>query len=340
MICNEIKIGTQQEFAITNFSAEALGGLVVFAETIYVGEVTTEQAVGNLGCFKCAARCCGMPRRNVESIVSLEFGLCLGSIFLFCLASLTRVKPEPLKGSPLSETNTDTLLHQQVYDSLREALTAGRFSPGQKVTFRFIAGALGVSMTPVREALRRLVTEGVLEMQPNRSVRIPLMTRTKVLELRDIRTTLEGLAAEKAAHAATESLISRLRAITEEIGEARRIGDFAMDRRKLREFHFSIYTAAGQPTLLRLIEGLWLQTGPYMNLLYPDFVSSPYGPELRQRVIAALAARDADAARKEVASDIHRTLTYISGLADAQGVIESVPLKGDNRTAPLVPVLG
>ncbi|MDP3241084.1 MAG: GntR family transcriptional regulator, partial [Reyranella sp.] len=54
----------------------------------------------------------------------------------------------------------DTSLRQQVYASLREALTSGRFAPGQKVTFRYVAGVLGVSLTPVREAMRRLVAEG------------------------------------------------------------------------------------------------------------------------------------------------------------------------------------
>ena len=68
----------------------------------------------------------------------------------------------------LLSTAEDTSLRRQVYDSLREALTAGRFVPGQKLTFRFVAGALGVSLTPVREALRRLVAEGAFEMQPNR----------------------------------------------------------------------------------------------------------------------------------------------------------------------------
>ena len=93
----------------------------------------------------------------------------------------------------------DTSLRSQVYDSLRDALTAGRFTPGQKLTFRFIAGTLGVSLTPVREAVRRLVAEGAFEMRPNRSVRVPLMTRDKILELRDIRMAVEGLATEKAA---------------------------------------------------------------------------------------------------------------------------------------------
>ena len=98
-----------------------------------------------------------------------------------------------------SKAPADTSLRTRVYDSLRDALTAGQFTPGQKLSFRYIAGTLGVSLTPVREAIRRLVAEGALEMRPGRSVRVPLMTQAKILELRDMRLTLEGLAAEKAA---------------------------------------------------------------------------------------------------------------------------------------------
>src|SRR5215475_1089790 len=113
-----------------------------------------------------------------------------------------------LPDMPLAASDSipaDTSLRKQVYDSLRAALTAGRFTPGQKLSFRFIAGALGVSLTPVREAVRRLVAEGAFEMRPNRSVRVPLMTRDRILELRDIRVALEGLAAEKAAARATRA---------------------------------------------------------------------------------------------------------------------------------------
>ena len=215
----------------------------------------------------------------------------------------------------------DTSLRKQVYDSLREALTAGRFAPGQKVTFRYIAGAMGVSLTPVREALRRLVAEGAFEMNPNRSVRVPLMTRDKVLELRDIRMEMEGLASGKAALMATRNQIAGIRRAAREIIVARNRGDSATDRQKVREFHFAVYAAAGQPTLLRLIEGLWLQTGPYMNLLYPDFISSSRGPAGRQRLIEALQARNASAARREMADDIRRALSYVADLADENGNI-------------------
>src|SRR5258706_8451756 len=129
-----------------------------------------------------------------------------------------------MPSAALSSNPADTSLRKQVYDSLRAALTAGRFVPGQKLTFRFVAGALGVSLTPVREALRRLVAEGAFEMQPNRSVRLPLMTRAKVLELRDIRMAVEGLAAGKAALSADRRQVTALRRIAREIAAARSRG--------------------------------------------------------------------------------------------------------------------
>ena len=215
----------------------------------------------------------------------------------------------------------DTSLRSQVYDWLRDALTTGRFTPGQKLSFRFIAGTLGVSLTPVREAIRRLVAEGAFEMRPSRSIRVPLMTRDRILELRDIRLAVEGLAAEKAAAVATREQTAQLRRIANELLAARSRGDTAADRAKIREFHFALYAIAGQPTLLRVIEGLWLQTGPYMNLLYPDFIASPRGPERRLRIIKALQAHDAVAARRDIEGDISDALSYVATLADEAGMI-------------------
>lgn len=226
----------------------------------------------------------------------------------------------------------DTSLRSRVYDWLRDALTTGRFTPGQKLSFRFIAGTLGVSLTPVREAIRRLVAEGAFEMRPNRSVRVPLMTRHKILELRDIRLAVEGLAAEKAAAVATREQAAQLRRIATELLAARSRGDTAADRAKIREFHFTLYAIAGQPTLLRVIEGLWLQTGPYLNLLYPDFIASPRGPERRLRIIRALQAHDTAAARREIEGDIGDALSYVASLADEDGMIApSRPLDAKRR---------
>lgn len=229
----------------------------------------------------------------------------------------------------------DTSLRTQVYDSLRDSLTSGKFVPGQKLTLRFLAKALGVSLMPVREALRRLVAEGAFEMRPNRSVRVPLMTRAKILELRDIRLAIEGLAVEKAAALATKAQVAGVRRIALEIVAARDAGDSATDRKKIREYHFALYAIAGQPTLLRMIEGLWLQTGPYLNLLYPEYVSSPRGPEGRTRLLRALQAHDDATARREIERDIGDALTYVADLADPAGnIAPASPVAAKRRRAP------
>ncbi|MCX7360485.1 MAG: GntR family transcriptional regulator [Alphaproteobacteria bacterium] len=247
-----------------------------------------------------------------------------GTAMIICDHKFGCIGYDPLP-MPTASPATDTSLRLQVYDSLRESLTTGGFVPGQKLTFRSIAGTLGVSLTPVREALRRLVAEGAFEMQHQRSVRVPLMTRAKVLELRDIRMAVEGLAAGKAALLASTKQVAQLRRIAREILAARGRGDNASDRLKIREFHFTLYGIAVQPTLLRVIEGLWLQTGPYLNLLYPDFIGSPRGPETRARIIRAMQTHDAVAARREIENDIRRALSYVADLADASGNI--VPSK-------------
>jgi DNA-binding GntR family transcriptional regulator len=229
----------------------------------------------------------------------------------------------------------DTSLRTQVYDSLRDSLTSGKFVPGQKLTLRFLAKVLDVSLMPVREALRRLVAEGAFEMRPNRSVRVPLMTRAKILELRDIRLAVEGLAVEKAAALATKEQIAQVRRIALEIVAARDAGDSVTDRKKIREYHFALYAIAEQPTLLRMIEGLWLQTGPYMNLLYPKFISSSRGPEDRARLLRALQAHDAAAARREIERDIGDALTFVADLADAAGnIAPAAPIAAKRKRRP------
>src|SRR5688572_3725910 len=90
------------------------------------------------------------------------------------------------------------VLRDQVYASIRNSLMMGHYVPGQKLVIRDLAEAYGTSLTPVRECLRRLVAEGVLEGEAKRSVRVPRMTSAKVRELRDIRLAVEGLAVMRA----------------------------------------------------------------------------------------------------------------------------------------------
>ena len=97
---------------------------------------------------------------------------------------------------PLSGSGT---LSQGVYKLLSERLMAGEHQPGEKLSLRNVGEALGVSTTPVREAINKLVADGALEVTPNRAVRVPVMTRTQFQELTEVRIMIEGGAAARAA---------------------------------------------------------------------------------------------------------------------------------------------
>jgi DNA-binding GntR family transcriptional regulator len=211
------------------------------------------------------------------------------------------------------------VLRDRVYVALSKALMSGRHAAGQKITIRALAAEYGTSLTPVREALRRLVAEGVLEGAANRSVYVPLMTSSIIRELRDIRIAVEGLAAARAAERISQKNASRLRKVAAELAVARSSGNIDLDVAKQAEFQFGVYRASDMPNLVRIIEGLWLRTGPYLRLLFPGYIATlpQRRGDWRKRLCAALDAHDPDAARREIEDDISQALDYLATLVDA-----------------------
>lgn len=159
-------------------------------------------------------------------------------------------------------------LSERVYQDLCELIQAGQVRPGQKLTLKGLADALGTSPMPVREAVRQLAAEGALEILPNRAMRVPLMTKGKFSELLKIRLALEGLAVEHAAsHISPEGLdeVARLHE-TLSVEMQRKKPNVDVIIRLNKELHFAAYQGSGMPTLVDLIAGLWLQVGPVINL--------------------------------------------------------------------------
>lgn len=200
-------------------------------------------------------------------------------------------------------------LADQVYGDLKELLLAGRAAPGERFTLRGLAGAIGTSAMPVREAVSRLVAENALEVLPNRAVRVPLMSRARFTELRLIRTSLEGLAAATAAVEASAEEIAEIarfeRLFAAERDEGQPDGARAMHNNK--HLHFALYRAAHLPTLFQMIEGLWLQIGPVLNLDFcagPDRVRQGEAHVHHAALVRALEARDPDGARAALVADI------------------------------------
>jgi DNA-binding GntR family transcriptional regulator len=155
---------------------------------------------------------------------------------------------------------------QHVYLTLRQLLTTGGFRPGESVSLRTLAKRLGTSAMPVREAVNRLIAEQALQMLPNRQVIVPRMTRRKFFELTRVRQLLEGMVAGNACDNMTDTLLSKLEADHADILNALVAGSMADILTRNKDFHFSLYKAAQSEVLLPMIEGLWMQTGPFQAL--------------------------------------------------------------------------
>lgn len=184
-----------------------------------------------------------------------------------------------------------------VEDEIRKALIEGRLEPGTRLVTKELAETLGMSITPVREALVRFAASGVLKAEPAQSFRVPTMTVAQYTEISEIRKSVEGLAASKATLQITPDEISKLENLLSEYLAAKNARDQHLALTRNKEFRFCVYEAARMPTLLSVIETLWLRAGPGFNYLYPDDHSVYSEHHNYDGLLGALRDRQPDAAR-------------------------------------------
>jgi DNA-binding GntR family transcriptional regulator len=194
-------------------------------------------------------------------------------------------------------------LQDHVYNGVKELILTGDIIPGQSVTIQSLATAFEVSHMPVREALRKLVAERALTVISGRSVGVPNVSLDRLEDLRRVRVEVEGIAASWAAARIDRATLARLESIFEAMDAAIRDGDVKGYLHGNRDFHFTIYRAAGSETLLSMIESLWLQISPYFNLLY---ALGDFGRANREhrRLIDALRRGDGASARAALMADL------------------------------------
>lgn len=161
-------------------------------------------------------------------------------------------------------------VQERVYQSLRLALLKGQFLPGEQVSIRNLANALGTSAMPVREAVRRLVAERALEQSSDRLLRVAPYVAGEHEEFIRIRMLLEGLAAKKASAKRIPGFVDALARHNEAMHQGMFGGDLDATLAANYAFHFEIYRAAGSPQLLDTISSLWLRTGPILAAARSD----------------------------------------------------------------------
>ena len=151
------------------------------------------------------------------------------------------------------------------YEELRRRILTGEIPPGSVFSQTMLAQEIGVSTTPLREALRRLAAEGMVQLDSHRDARVTPLTAEEARNLYVIRENLDPLAAELAATSRTPSDISKIEAALKRLTPLSNSTDLdALTAH--REFHRSIYLSSHNPLLIGILEGLWDKADQYRQI--------------------------------------------------------------------------
>lgn len=186
---------------------------------------------------------------------------------------------------PLASLSTDTLA-DQAYRSIRAAIATGELRPGQKVTERGLAEQLAVSPTPVREAIRRLEQDGLIERTGPRTVKVSVMGEAAVRDLAEVEIALRGMVARFAAKHATPEQLDHLDAILDEADDLlivlrqRKQEGAPLDRHvslmldALQRFNDATDGCANNPVLVRLLEQARVFSRPHRRARLLDLIAA------------------------------------------------------------------
>ena len=201
--------------------------------------------------------------------------------------------------------------HDRLYRSLRTRIMHGELAPGAALTLRGIGRDYGVSMTPVREAMRRLAAEGALTLSPSGRVTTPALSNDRLEELASLRALLEPELAARALPRAHMALIERLERLNVSIAERIAKHDAPGYIRTNLEFHRTLYLRAQAPATLAMAETVWLQLGPTMRALYGRLNRTEL-PKNHRLIVAALRAGDEPGLRLAVRADVTQGLRLLA----------------------------
>ncbi len=224
---------------------------------------------------------------------------------------MSELAPPPPK-APAAERPGESGIpaHERVYRTLRTRIMHGQVPPGCAMTLRGIAAEFDVSMTPAREAARRLVAEGALKLSASGRVSTPELSNERIEELAALRALIEPELASRALPRAHAALTDRMQTINNVIDEMVVKGNAPGYVRANLEFHRTLYLRAQAPAMLALIETVWLQAGPTMRLLY-ERRQRRQASDLHRKIIAALKAGDEPGLRLAIRTDVTQGLRML-----------------------------
>jgi DNA-binding GntR family transcriptional regulator len=210
----------------------------------------------------------------------------------------------------------------RAYKALKDAVHSSTFESGEILTLRRLTKMLGFGAMPVREAVKRLISEGAFEGLPNRSARVPVLERREIQQLADLRLLLEPDAAAMATKNMTVHQITELQQMHDAMVVCVASRDFQGYKNLDTAFHFEIYRIADNKPLATLIDALWLRMAPFTSRWLHRMAHDPTGFDRianchHELLLAAFQNRDAEAARAAMQLDLasgRKTQQYLEAM--------------------------
>lgn len=209
-----------------------------------------------------------------------------------------------------------------VAERIEEAIISGQLAPGAKISEQGLAASLGVSRGPLREAIRRLEGRKLLERTPNVGVRVKQLSLKDLNEILQVREALEGLACNLAARNMPDAAIAALKKMLDSHGKQKSVQENTgyYDEAKNLDFHFEIVNGSGNERLTQMLSGdLHYLLRVYRHRADPKPGRAAQVLEEHRAIVAALEARDPEAAEKAMRDHLHHARHYVEEQLAAQG---------------------
>jgi DNA-binding GntR family transcriptional regulator len=188
-------------------------------------------------------------------------------------------------------------LREIVYEELRDLILKGEIKPGTRMMEIELAEDMGVSRTPIREAIRKLEKEGLVTIEPRRGAYVSDVSVKDMVDILEVRSTLEGLAAYLASKRMTRPEQLELLETSQRFNEALKAGDMALMIKCDTKFHHLMFEASRNKHLIQMVEALQELVLRFRYIYYKDFKRAEEMPVEHMRIYEAIASGEAELAR-------------------------------------------
>lgn len=220
---------------------------------------------------------------------------------------------------------------QHALEWLRRAIVAGALRPGDRIGQEDVAAQVGLSVVPVREALRILEGEGQVTYIPRRGYFVTELRLDDLAEIYALRAVLEERAARAALAVLDDDGVERLVRAAADCADAAVAGNVAGTLAANRRFHLTLLEASGQRHTMRIIQQLWDSTEAYRALYYNVPAERAAALDAHDRILAAVRARNADRLVAELAAHRDQALTMLASVLEQRAPAGHINRRRDAR---------